>query len=232
MGWALNNHNIFFYKHKNKDPGLKTSSYSNLETGLKPVSFHFSYFFCRPFVKPVPPPPAGMKENRDNPVIIPNFEQVQDFVFSFSNVGTRQGTRFFSSFFQTLAHVRVQEFFFNWAVVVEWVQDCFFKRWHTSGWIIYYLWYKDQHSFRWSLVVEAVCESLAERLTLGGDQERDRKRGRNIFFLCMGFLFFSVGPSFNGLFFRIHHFFINSHWFTHNWMFFIEYVFVLSSCLD
>ena len=29
-----NNHNILFSNHKNKNPGLKDSAYSNLETGL------------------------------------------------------------------------------------------------------------------------------------------------------------------------------------------------------
>ena len=40
-GLSLNNinNNILFYNHKNKNPGLKTSFYSNLETGLKPVLF-------------------------------------------------------------------------------------------------------------------------------------------------------------------------------------------------
>ena len=32
-----NKHTIIFYNHKNKNPGLKISSYSNLETGLNPV---------------------------------------------------------------------------------------------------------------------------------------------------------------------------------------------------
>ena len=35
-----NNHNILFLNHKNKNPGLKTSTYSNLETGLKLVLFN------------------------------------------------------------------------------------------------------------------------------------------------------------------------------------------------
>ena len=39
--WAFfewhKNYNILFYNHKHKNPGLKTSSYSNLETGVKPV---------------------------------------------------------------------------------------------------------------------------------------------------------------------------------------------------
>ena len=34
-----NNHKILFYNHKNKNPDLKTSSYSHLETGQKPVLF-------------------------------------------------------------------------------------------------------------------------------------------------------------------------------------------------
>ena len=33
------NHNMFFYNHKNKTLGLKTSFYSNLETSLQPILF-------------------------------------------------------------------------------------------------------------------------------------------------------------------------------------------------
>ena len=34
-----NNHSILFHNHKNKNSGLKTSFFSNFETGLKPVLF-------------------------------------------------------------------------------------------------------------------------------------------------------------------------------------------------
>ena len=40
------NHDILFSNNKNKKPGLKTSSYSNLETGLNPVLFvSLTYYF-------------------------------------------------------------------------------------------------------------------------------------------------------------------------------------------
>ena len=37
----MNDHDMLFYNHENKNLGLKTSSYSNLETGLKLVLFSF-----------------------------------------------------------------------------------------------------------------------------------------------------------------------------------------------
>ena len=44
LSFELHNHTILFFSHKNQNPGLKTTSYSNLETGRKPVLFCINYY--------------------------------------------------------------------------------------------------------------------------------------------------------------------------------------------
>ena len=46
---------FFFYDHLNTNPGLKPSSYSNLENGLKPVLFHLDLStYCHKIMNPFP----------------------------------------------------------------------------------------------------------------------------------------------------------------------------------